>query len=109
MCCVVLYCAGIMQEFFVKLLGNYHRFIHPDVPAINARWAAQLAAGNGGATPQQSPRMHRESSSGRLQTLDSDRSNHGSLATVSQRGQPDNVMRAADYVFEHAAFVRSHK
>ncbi|GFH30998.1 UDENN domain-containing protein, partial [Haematococcus lacustris] len=36
--------AGIMQQFFLKLFGRYHQFVHEDSPEANQQWAALLAA-----------------------------------------------------------------
>ncbi len=134
----------------MRLFGGYRRFIHADTPQLNARWAAHVAAAlqqppppssslpasasssslvgtaSGGSAlggALHSPRMHRESSSGRpLSALDA--SGHGGPALG--RGSThngafgggagggglnpaDHVIKAAGFVFEHTAFVLSHR
>lgn len=35
-------CAGVMQEYFCRIFGNYRRFIHADNPVAAAHWSATL-------------------------------------------------------------------
>jgi hypothetical protein len=94
--------AGIVQEYLLKLLGGYRRFICPDIPRSTAvqpsSRRAQSVGSSGGGSAHASPRqVLRESSLGRSRT------SHGLGSTE------DTSLKAAGYVFDHAAFVRSHR
>ena len=79
-----------MQEYLLKLLGHYRRYIHEDSPALN---------GSAFAYPLLPP--HYASSSSTMSPSSSGRPGPG--------GGDDNALKGHGMVFEHAAFMSFHR
>lgn len=105
--------ASIMQEYFLKLLGNYRSFMHEDTPALNARFAAALHLSGGlgqGAGAAGGAAAGFGSSSGAASPASPTPTPRPSARAGSRLDlAADNTIRGSGYVFEHAAFVAHHR
>jgi len=84
--------AGIMQQYFLKLIGDYRRFIHEDTPQMNAQFAALLP-------PANSPRPNKDAAV----------QQGGSLHKRNASDARDDTLRGFGQTFEHTLFVNHHK
>lgn len=79
--------AGIMQEYFLKLVGSYRKFIHEDTPHLN-----RSSIPNSAPSPRSGHR----------------RDNSDGARSVASSGH-DDAIKGSGQVFEHNAFVNYHK
>jgi hypothetical protein len=104
------YCVLVVQEFFLKLFGGYRRYIHVESPAISRQYAALVAtqgALSGHSSAAGSPRDLRNNSAGAGGSITGRRETAEAVARAAAAG--DECLKGSGQVFEHLAFVASHR
>jgi hypothetical protein len=110
--------AGIMQGYFLKLLGGYRSHVYADGTGPGSAAAAAAAAANSSAGPLMSPRSTRSprttgshSQQGRPgSTPNSARSEGGSgRHTPSSSMGQDDALRGQGFWFDHSGMVAVHR
>ncbi|KAL6757957.1 AEX-3 domain-containing protein [Haematococcus lacustris] len=109
--------AGIMQQFFLKLFGRYHQFVHEDTPEANQQWAALLAASpapptfgaGGGAGNHTSPRPLAAGALGPAAGRAGRRDGGDPIGALRASAMQKESLTGHGLVFEHVAFVNTHR
>jgi hypothetical protein len=99
-----------MQEYFLKLIGNYRRYIHDDTPMMNAMYEAQQQQQQQQALP--SPRSSPSSASASASPGGEPRRREREGSEHAGRGgdqREDNALKGYGQVFQHGAFVAQHR